>query len=462
MSLRLQPRALRPWRGGQSETVYAEIRYEDDSGPQLYLVSQNEVRVGRGGDDLAMDLALYTNDEVSREHLTLRRDPATGRFRIVDKSINGTWLDGKRLKKGVEEALPDRAQIGVAEVLTLSFEVRKMRLFFSPHVPFVALFFLFALALAWAHWRKAGLTAMSVTAAWRAGVASDPGLLRSNNEDRVYVDEAAGHLPGGGWHGRPGRRRVGGADRARDHPAASRKLGRRYRRRACAMPSPRPTTKSIDWPQDREEWHGMACVLTLAVAHDDQITVGHVGDSRLYLVWNGTLRKLTADHSPVGELEDQGELTEAAAMQHPRRNEVFRDVGSRPRDADDEEFIQIKSFPFRPGAALLLCTDGLSDMLTSAEISSIVERYSGDPASTARDLVAAANQIRRQGQRQRGLCGRARVPGKRLRAHARGPGQALRYPGSRDPELVAPAAEPAGRPASRRPVTFAASIKPRQ
>jgi len=108
-----------------SETVYAEIRYEDDSGPQLYLVSQNEVRVGRGGDDLPMDLALYTNDEVSREHLTLRRDPATGRFRIVDKSINGTWLDGRRLKKGVEETLPDRAEIGVAEVLTLSFEVRK-------------------------------------------------------------------------------------------------------------------------------------------------------------------------------------------------------------------------------------------------------------------------------------------------------------------------------------------------
>lgn len=108
-----------------SDTVYAEIRYEDDSGPQLYLMSQNEVRVGRGGDDLAVDLALYTNDEVSREHLTLRRDPATGRFHIVDKSINGTWVDGKRLKKGVEEAVSDRSQIGVAEVLTLSFEARK-------------------------------------------------------------------------------------------------------------------------------------------------------------------------------------------------------------------------------------------------------------------------------------------------------------------------------------------------
>ena len=108
-----------------SETVYAEIRYEDDSGPQLYLISQNEVHVGRGGDDLAMDLALYTNDEVSREHFVLRRDPATRRFYILDKSVNGTWLDGKRLKKGVEEAVPDHAAIGVAQVLTLSFETRK-------------------------------------------------------------------------------------------------------------------------------------------------------------------------------------------------------------------------------------------------------------------------------------------------------------------------------------------------
>jgi len=113
------------------DSVYAEIRYEDDSGPQLYLVSQNEVRIGRGGDDLPMDLALYTSDEVSREHLALKRDPATGRFRIVDKSVNGTWLDGKRLKKGVEEVLPDRAQIGIAEVLTLTCESRELA-FTSP------------------------------------------------------------------------------------------------------------------------------------------------------------------------------------------------------------------------------------------------------------------------------------------------------------------------------------------
>jgi serine/threonine protein phosphatase PrpC len=232
---------------------------------------------------------------------------------------------------------------------------------------------------------------MSVSVAWRSGVASDPGLLRSNNEDRVYADDAAGiFLVVDGMGGRA-------AGELAAHTAAEvipRQLATstgdvavRVREAITAA-----NNEIYRLAEDRDEWRGMGCVLTLAVAHDDQITVGHVGDSRLYLVWNGTLRKLTADHSPVGELEDQGELTESAAMQHPRRNEVFRDVGSRPRDAQDEEFIQVKSFPFRPAAALLLCTDGLSDMLTSAEISSILERYSGDPAVTARELVAAANQ----------------------------------------------------------------------
>jgi PPM family protein phosphatase len=233
---------------------------------------------------------------------------------------------------------------------------------------------------------------MGVTVGWRSGVASHPGLLRSKNEDRVFVDDSSGvFLVVDGMGGRA-------AGELAAHTAAEvipkhlensdGDIPERVRQAITTA-----NNEIFRLAQERDECRGMACVLTLAVAHDDQITLGHVGDSRLYLAWNGTLRKLTSDHSPVGELEDRGELTELAAMEHPRRNEVFRDVGSRPRDAHDEEFIQIKSFPFRPGAAILLCTDGLSDMLTSAEISSIVERYSEDPAITARELVDAANQM---------------------------------------------------------------------
>jgi FHA domain len=115
---------VRPETRESGDRVYAEIRYEDDSGPQLYLMTQDEISVGRGGEGAQVSLALYTNDEVSREHLRVRRDPAQKRFLIVDKSMNGTWLNGKRLARGVEETLPAKAQIGVAEVITLQFEAR--------------------------------------------------------------------------------------------------------------------------------------------------------------------------------------------------------------------------------------------------------------------------------------------------------------------------------------------------
>jgi hypothetical protein len=115
---------VRPETRQTGDRVYAEIRYEDDSGPQLYLMTQDEISVGRGGDGAQVSLALYTNDEVSREHLRVRRDATEKRFLIIDKSMNGTWLNGRRLQRGVEETLPAKAQISVAEVITLQFEER--------------------------------------------------------------------------------------------------------------------------------------------------------------------------------------------------------------------------------------------------------------------------------------------------------------------------------------------------
>jgi hypothetical protein len=108
----------------RASQVYAEIRYQDESGPQTFQVTQDEITIGRGGDDLWVDLAVYTADEVSREHLRLRRDPKTGGFRITDLSRNGTWLNGRRIAANAEIAVPDHAEISLAEVLNLSFETR--------------------------------------------------------------------------------------------------------------------------------------------------------------------------------------------------------------------------------------------------------------------------------------------------------------------------------------------------
>ena len=235
---------------------------------------------------------------------------------------------------------------------------------------------------------------VNTTASWRAGVATDPGLERHVNEDRVLADDGLGMflvVDGLGGHA-AGELAAETAIRAIAGHLEAAALEERLDveeniRRAITEAN----NRIFELAQSNEEWRGMACVLTLALAHEDRVTVGHVGDSRLYLVWNGNLRKLTSDHSPVGEQEEQGELTEEEAMQHPRRNEVFRDVGSQPHGPHDPQFIETRTFRFRPDAALLLCSDGLSDVLTSAEISAVVERYDGDPEHTAQQLVAAAN-----------------------------------------------------------------------
>jgi parallel beta-helix repeat protein len=119
---------------------------------------------------------------------------------------------------------------------------------------------------------------------------------------------------------------------------------------------------------------------------------GHVGDSRLYEIRGKQIRKITHDHSPVGQREDAGELTESEAMRHPRRNEVFRDVGSEAHEPDDPDFIEIVRFPFEPDSALLLCSDGLSDQVASADIRAAVARNAGHPEKAARELVEAANR----------------------------------------------------------------------
>jgi serine/threonine protein phosphatase PrpC len=229
------------------------------------------------------------------------------------------------------------------------------------------------------------------TAALHSGWATDPGLLRERNEDRVWADDAThAYLVVDGLGGHAGGELA--AQTACDvivrelvsEPPGDPEIAIRSAIAAA-------NNEIFAIAQNDPANTGMACVLTLALIQDDAVTVGHVGDSRLYLLWNGTVRKLTSDHSPVGEQEDGGELTETEAMQHPRRNEIFRDVGSRERTAMDSGFVDVRSFPFHPRAALLLCTDGLSDALTSAEIGAVVDTYNGDPAVIAGELVKAAN-----------------------------------------------------------------------
>lgn len=231
---------------------------------------------------------------------------------------------------------------------------------------------------------------MAKTLEWRSATASDAGRMRAENQDRAFADDELGIflvVDGLGGHAAGEKAAEMAVDTVREELAVLQGDARDRIRRAIAAAN----NRIFEEAAGNETWRGMACVLTLALIEDDKVIVGHVGDSRLYLTWNGAIRKLTSDHAPVGEREDAGELTEAEAMAHPRRHEVFRDVGSRRREPDEEDFIEMKEFLFKPDAAILLCSDGLSDLLTSAEILDVIERYGGDPGEVAHGLVEAAN-----------------------------------------------------------------------
>ncbi len=219
---------------------------------------------------------------------------------------------------------------------------------------------------------------------------SDPGRERENNEDRVLCDPERGIYAvidgvGGESGGEVAAQTALEILKAR----LSRRTtdAARLIREAIAL-----ANKQIyDQAQANPALANMACVLTVAVVDGNRATIGHVGDSRLYLLRRGEITKVTRDHSPVGAREDAREISEEEAMRHPRRNEIFRDVGSAPHEPDEEGFIDITSISFEPDAALLLCSDGLSDLVTSQAILSTVEGNADDPHAAVEELIAQAN-----------------------------------------------------------------------
>jgi serine/threonine protein phosphatase PrpC len=137
----------------------------------------------------------------------------------------------------------------------------------------------------------------------------------------------------------------------------------------------------------------MACVLTLALADiaGNKFYYAHVGDTRLYLLRDSSLVKVTHDHSFVGFLEDSGRLTEEAAMKHPKRNEINKALGFDTQIKGQADYIETGDSPFLPGDMLLLCSDGLSDMIGNSTMTSIL---TSDRSLVAKGkaLIHAANE----------------------------------------------------------------------
>src|SRR5919202_1879375 len=132
---------------------------------------------------------------------------------------------------------------------------------------------------------------------------------------------------------------------------------------------------------------GMGTTMTVALLEDGQVRIGHVGDSRAYLIRNGELSQLTDDHSLVGELVRSGKLAPEDAETHPQRSVITRVLGTDP-DVD----VDTITIETRSGDLFLLCSDGLSSMVGNARILELVGRNRRDLDAAAKALVAAANK----------------------------------------------------------------------
>ncbi|HSF85420.1 MAG TPA: protein phosphatase 2C domain-containing protein [Acidimicrobiia bacterium] len=136
--------------------------------------------------------------------------------------------------------------------------------------------------------------------------------------------------------------------------------------------------------RDDPDLSGMGTTLTLGIFRGDgTVQIGHVGDSRAYLLRNGELRQITTDHTLVARLVADGHISESEARTHPRRHLVMQSIGMHNVDIEEAE-LQLE-----PGDRVLLCTDGLNSMIDDEAIAGLLADAS--PAEAAWRLIDAAN-----------------------------------------------------------------------
>jgi protein phosphatase len=131
---------------------------------------------------------------------------------------------------------------------------------------------------------------------------------------------------------------------------------------------------------------GMGTTVTAAYVGEREVTIGHVGDSRAYVLRDSDLIRLTRDHSLVGELVARGKLTEEQAERHPQRSVITRSVGPEP-----EVDVDVEAYQARDGDVFLVCSDGLTSMVFEDRVKEIL-LAAGSLEQAGRELIGAANE----------------------------------------------------------------------
>lgn len=137
---------------------------------------------------------------------------------------------------------------------------------------------------------------------------------------------------------------------------------------------------------EQEQYKGMGTTVVAALAADKDMLIAHIGDSRAYKLNGETLIQLTADHSLVNELVKSGQITPEEASYHPRRNVLLRALGTEPEIETDVTHVELV-----PGDVFVLCSDGLSNLIESATIASILHHHE-NLETAAEQLIRSALQ----------------------------------------------------------------------
>ncbi|HEX2737893.1 MAG TPA: Stp1/IreP family PP2C-type Ser/Thr phosphatase [Acidimicrobiia bacterium] len=213
------------------------------------------------------------------------------------------------------------------------------------------------------------------------GSATDVGRVREGNEDGLLVDETMGL--------------VAVADGMGGHQAGEVASATALEALRAAVRSGRPIRDAIveaneavyDKAEDNSELRGMGTTITAGtLASGGTLLIAHVGDSRAYLLRDSDLSQITDDHSLVEEMVRDGQLTPEQAAVHPQRSIITRALG-----IDAEVEVALYPVELRPGDRLMLCSDGLTTMVSADDIAAILRRES-DPQRAARQLIDAANE----------------------------------------------------------------------
>ena len=217
-----------------------------------------------------------------------------------------------------------------------------------------------------------------------AAGSTDVGLVRKENQDNyLLLPERGVYAVADGMGGHAGGRQASEitVETIRRRLSAAEAIGEALVEEALTEAHARILEEAR-----KNQWEGMGTTLVLAFLADDMWKVVHIGDSRAYVVGEGGIYALTTDHSLVAELLASGSITEAEARVHPHRNVLTRAIGGYVEIMPEWNAVEADAASY-----LLLCTDGLFNMLDEEEIRQIVLAPELTTAEKADRLVEAAN-----------------------------------------------------------------------